>query len=187
MTVSVLGAINNYCGTSTEMSSMTTTGVPIGSRFFQSNTGFWYVWNGATWTKELRYSNYTPPTDYTLSDSCFSYGGHNYWTASGGTVFWDSAAVAVKQYTFTWAMAGNKNIDCGLYSYDLSGTTYRSTIWYENGQKALMEAQLSTYLTITCVAYSTSLFTVSGGVYTYQGNPSGWTIGGGFINPPTLS
>lgn len=46
-------AINNYIGTSTEMSGMSLTGVPQGSRFFQSNTGLWYILVATSWVKEV--------------------------------------------------------------------------------------------------------------------------------------
>ena len=54
MAVVLVTKINRYDGTAAEMAAMTVTGIPAGSTFFQNDTGFIYILNGAgTWTKKL--------------------------------------------------------------------------------------------------------------------------------------
>ena len=53
MAATMVGAIHNFIGTSTEMSGLTTTAIPQGSRFFQSNTGLWYILVDTSWIKEV--------------------------------------------------------------------------------------------------------------------------------------
>ena len=49
--------IEMFIGTAAEMAAMAITGIPLGSRYFQSDTGYWYVLTTAVkntgWTKEL--------------------------------------------------------------------------------------------------------------------------------------
>ena len=53
MAVVRIATIENYAGTAAEMAGMTVTNVPTGSRFFQSDTGLWYVLVGSSWVKEI--------------------------------------------------------------------------------------------------------------------------------------
>lgn len=54
MAVVLVTKINRYDGTAAEMAAMTVTGIPVGSTFFQNDTGFIYILNGTgNWTKKL--------------------------------------------------------------------------------------------------------------------------------------
>lgn len=53
MAVALIDDIRMYLGTAAEMAAMSTTGVPIGSRFTQSDTGLTYIWSGAAWFVEV--------------------------------------------------------------------------------------------------------------------------------------
>lgn len=51
MAVYVVKQGKTYVGTAAEMAAF--TGMAPGEKFFQSDTGFWYVYGGASWVKEL--------------------------------------------------------------------------------------------------------------------------------------
>lgn len=53
MAAKMMGETHTYIGTAAEMATLGVTGIPIGSRYFQTDTGFWYVNGGAAWIKEL--------------------------------------------------------------------------------------------------------------------------------------
>jgi len=76
-----------------------------------------------------------------------------------------------------WDMSGENDIDCGLYYVPEMASN--ASILYEHGQKAVVDGRFG-----SPVDYSESLFVPTDGVYAYQGNPAGWTVG--YIDPPTL-
>ena len=51
MAVYVVKQGKTYVGTAAEMAAYTT--MSVGERFFQSDTGLWYVYGGAAWVKEV--------------------------------------------------------------------------------------------------------------------------------------
>jgi hypothetical protein len=53
MAVYTVTSVKSYVGTAAEMGALSTTGISVGSRFFQSDTGLWYVFGGTTWVKEI--------------------------------------------------------------------------------------------------------------------------------------
>lgn len=83
-------------------------------------------------------------------------------------------------YTDLWYLSGLLNIDCGLYT--TGGGNF--TVFYEHGQKEELEAYMG--MEGSCIAYFEGLFIPTAGVYAYAGNPSGWTVAGGYADPPTL-
>ncbi len=51
MAVALLGGpTKRYIGTAAERAAMSTTGVPAGSKFTESDTSDTYVWNGSVWS-----------------------------------------------------------------------------------------------------------------------------------------
>ena len=56
MAAIIIGDTHVYVGASADMAALTVVaGVPIGSRFFSSDDGCWYVLIAAgTWTKEVK-------------------------------------------------------------------------------------------------------------------------------------
>ena len=56
MAAVIFGTIHTFVGASADMAALTIlAGVPIGSRFFSSDDGCWYVLIAAgTWTKEVK-------------------------------------------------------------------------------------------------------------------------------------
>jgi hypothetical protein len=118
---------------------------------------------------------------YNLSNSCFTYGGTDY--VDWGSQYYNSISGVLTLYNIPWNLSG-VNIDCGLYS--ISGQGY-ATFWYEDGKQVALESYLTGLGdTFVCDASSNDLFTFSGGVYSYQGDPSGWVVTGGYTNPPML-
>ncbi len=55
MTIQKLSQIDRFIGTLAEREAMDTTGIPAGSKFFESDTGETYVFDGAsTWTRKVQ-------------------------------------------------------------------------------------------------------------------------------------
>lgn len=47
----LMTVVKNYIGTAAERAAMTTTGMPAGSKFFETDNHLWYIWDGAAWHK----------------------------------------------------------------------------------------------------------------------------------------
>ena len=43
--------VQNYIGTAAERAAMTTTKLPAGSKFFETDNHLIYIWDGAAWHK----------------------------------------------------------------------------------------------------------------------------------------
>jgi len=116
-------------------------------------------------------------SNYEISNSGFSYGGQDY--GDYGSLFWQNGASLMPYYYGEeWSLSGIENIDCGLYSWD-DGSRF-VTVWYEHGQKANLEA----YRPAICIATEESLFIPNtNGEYEYQGNPAGWSVISGRVDP----
>ena len=53
MAVKLVTHSPRYIGTAAERAAMSTTGVPVGASFFESDTGIIYIFNGSDWTKKI--------------------------------------------------------------------------------------------------------------------------------------
>ncbi len=49
MAVVRITRVQNYIGTAAERAAMSTIGLLAGSKFFESDNHFWYIWTGAAW------------------------------------------------------------------------------------------------------------------------------------------
>jgi hypothetical protein len=116
-----------------------------------------------------------------LSNSAFNYNGKDYTLYPYGYYFDSITDNAATFQMEPWWLPNLENIDCGLYTLGPSGVT----IWYQHGQKAALDALL-TPVGAVCDAYAEDLFIYTGGAYVYQGDPLGWSVVSGYINPPTL-
>ena len=125
------------------------------------------------------------PGLYMLSESCFSYGGKNYaGSAPPGTRYFNVSDNLLWPSGSIWTISNIlNNIDCGLYS--IGGAVFY-TVFYEHGYKAIAEILLAGYGAV-CDTYSEGLFVPTAGIYAYQGNPGGWAVLGGSVDPPTLT
>lgn len=45
----LITVVQNYIGTAAERAAMTTTALPAGSKFFESDNHLWYIWTGSAW------------------------------------------------------------------------------------------------------------------------------------------
>ena len=50
MTVKLVSAIQNFMGESNDTKP---TEAPVGSTFYEENTGVKFIWNGANWVEDL--------------------------------------------------------------------------------------------------------------------------------------
>lgn len=53
MAVKMVTTVKRFIGTAAERAAMSITDIPVGSSFFESDTGLIYVFNGAAWTKKI--------------------------------------------------------------------------------------------------------------------------------------
>lgn len=53
MAVKMVTTVKRFIGTAAERAAMSITDIPVGSSFFESDTGVIYVFNGAAWTKKI--------------------------------------------------------------------------------------------------------------------------------------
>jgi hypothetical protein len=118
---------------------------------------------------------------YSISNSCFSFEGNNYtggpdiWTDmaawwSGGTI--GPTADPTADYS---SIDGTVAIDAGLYT--IFSVNFL-TVWYAHGQKEIFEAWLEDAVGAGnwfCDAYAESLFVPTVGIYSFSGDPAGWT------------
>lgn len=51
MAVRIITAPQSYIGTAAERGAMSTTGLPVGSKFFETDNNLYYIWDGAAWHK----------------------------------------------------------------------------------------------------------------------------------------
>lgn len=49
MAAILITVIKNYIGTAAERGTLSTTGLPAGSKFFETDNHLWYIWDGAAW------------------------------------------------------------------------------------------------------------------------------------------
>ncbi len=132
---------------------------------------------------------YTDEAVYLLSYSPFVYNGTTY-----DVPMWYNRDIGgyfgLQGFNTGWGLSGEEDIDCGLYSIGGEETNY-VPIWYEHGDKTNIDSYLTEY-NASCDAYAEGLFTFSGGVFSYQGDPSGWAVLDGEgevgipIDPPYL-
>ena len=140
------------------------------------------------------------------SNSCYAFdnggGSNNYCAGSIGlntAGWWDDGAgdlhwIASAGTDITgsnYPPDGVTDVDCLLLYIDSGAWTDYFTIFLLNGEKAGFTAFLNTqgFSSWNYDAEETSIFTANGAntSYTYAGNPSGWTIVGGYTDPPTLT
>jgi len=128
---------------------------------------------------------------YLMSNSPFTYGEGA--IVSDGMGVWDSHSnkVCMSIVNVVWRLDGNADIDCGIYIADIEESEEVFTVYYEHGQKGVMEEAMLTALNASCYDYAESLFVPTDGVYEYQGDPVNWAIevpgeGGMNVAPPTL-
>jgi hypothetical protein len=85
---------------------------------------------------------------------------------------------------------GINNIGCMLINADLGGGYGNyATFYYRTDNRANVLAQLAGVPGYTIDAEEQNIFTANGATsdYTYIGNPTGWTITGGYDDPPALT
>jgi hypothetical protein len=128
---------------------------------------------------------------YLMSNSPFTYGEGA--VISDGMGVWDSHSnkVCMSMVNVVWRLDGNTDIDCGIYIANSEESEEVFTVYYEHGQKGVMEEAMLTALNASCYDYAESLFVPTDGVYEYQGDPVNWSIdvpgeGGMNVAPPTL-
>ena len=141
-----------------------------------------------------------------ISNSCYAYdngsGSHNYcagtiglntagwWDDGAGDLHWIASA-GTDITGSNYPPDGVTDVDCLLLYIDSGAWTDYFTIFLLNGEKAGFTAFLNTqgFSSWNYDAEETSIFTANGAntSYTYAGNPSGWTIVGGYTDPPTLT
>lgn len=49
MAVKIITTTKNYVGTAAERAAMSTTGMPAGSKFFETDNHLYYIWDGSAW------------------------------------------------------------------------------------------------------------------------------------------
>ena len=110
---------------------------------------------------------------YVLSPAKFAYDGADYDEV---TAFYDvRTGDVVGGLGLVWYMAGENDIDCGLYYGVYEESDVYVTVFYEHGQKEAVDALAPSY-NLSCDTYTESLFVSADGVYAYQGDPMGWTV-----------
>ena len=138
------------------------------------------------------------PSSYYYNGNYYDFFSDHFYTTTGGVG-------SFNLYSVPMNLSG-RDVDCGLY--DVTGfytgapiPCIQMTIFYEHGDKSALEADLYngskwwpfgfpspyfTVLNVSCDATALTVFTPAPDIYTYTGDPPGWTVAEG-INPPMIA
>lgn len=128
-------------------------------------------------------------SSYTLINSCFSYGGHDY--VAGGVTGFDGAIWCtgnnLEPMEFPGVdysrITGVNNIQVGLYN--LGPDAIFVTVYYLVGDESLIAAMFDGFVGPGnwSVVVGTDILVPTDGIYAFTGYPSGWTLAPSYPEP----